>query len=59
MTAFIVLVGICGTSGSELAFGEAFWNPSDLVAQFDNPLIVIIFSLFIILATLTTNVPVT
>ena len=57
MTAFIVLVGICGTSGSELAFGEAFWNPSDLVAQFDNPLIVIIFSLFIILATLTTNVP--
>lgn len=57
MTAFIVLVGICGTSGSELAFGEAFWNPSELVAQFDNPFIVIIFSLFIILATLTTNVP--
>lgn len=57
MTAFIVLVGICGTSGSELAFGEAFWDPSVLVSQFNNPLIVIIFSLFIILATLTTNVP--
>lgn len=56
MTAFIVLVGICGTSGSELAFGEAFWDPSILVSQFDSPVIVIIFSLFIILATLTTNV---
>ena len=56
MTAFIVFVGICGTSGSELAFGEAFWDPSILVSHFDNPFIVIIFSLFIILATLTTNV---
>lgn len=56
MTAFIVLVGICGTSGSELAFGEAFWDPSVLVSHFDSAVIVIIFSLFIILATLTTNV---
>ena len=56
MTAFIVFVGICGTSGSELAFGEAFWDPSILVSHFGNPAVVIIFSLFIILATLTTNV---
>lgn len=56
MTAFIVFVGICGTSGSELAFGEAFWDPSILVSHFDHPAIIIIFSLFIILATLTTNV---
>lgn len=56
MTAFIVFVGICGTSGSELAFGEAFWNPSILVSHFNQPIIIIIFSLFIILATLTTNV---
>lgn len=56
MTAFIVFVGICGTSGSEIAFGEAFWDPSILVSQFSNPLIIIIFSIFIILATLTTNV---
>lgn len=52
MTAFIVFVGICGTSGSELAFGEAFWDPSILVSHFGNPAVVIIFSLFIILATL-------
>lgn len=56
MTAFIVFVGICGTAGSEVAFGEAFWDPSILVAQFTNPIIVIVFSIFIILATLTTNV---
>lgn len=56
MTAFIVFVGICGSAGSEVAFGEAFWDPSILVSQFSNPVIVVIFSLFIILATLTTNV---
>ena len=56
MTAFIVFVGICGTSDSELAFGEAFWDPSILVSHFNQPIIIIIFSLFIILATLTTNV---
>ena len=32
MTAFIVFVGICGTSGSELAFGEAFWGSRILVS---------------------------
>lgn len=56
MTAFIAFVGICGTSGSYIAFGEAIWEPAILVSKFGNPFIVIFFSIFIILATLTTNV---
>ena len=28
MTVFIVFVCICGTAGSEVAFYEAFWDPS-------------------------------
>lgn len=56
MTAFIAFVGICGTSGSYIAFGEAIWEPAILVSKFSNPFIVIFFSIFIILATLTTNV---
>ncbi|MFQ9702662.1 MAG: cytosine permease [Enterocloster clostridioformis] len=56
MTAFIAFVGICGTAGASLAFHEAIWEPAVLVSKFDNPAIVIIFSLFIIMAVLTTNV---
>lgn len=56
MTAFITFVGICGTSGSYIAFGEAIWEPAILVSKFTNPFVVIFFSIFIILATLTTNV---
>lgn len=56
MTAFIAFVGICGTAGASLAFHEAIWEPAVLVSKFNNPAIVIIFSLFIIMAVLTTNV---
>lgn len=56
MTAFISFVGICGTAGASFAFHEAIWEPAVLVGKFNNPIIVIIFSLFIIMAVLTTNV---
>ncbi len=56
MAAYIAFVGICGTSASSIAFGEAIWEPAILVSKFENPLIVLIFSLFIIAAVLTTNV---
>lgn len=56
MVVFIAFVGVAGTAGSVKAFGRAIWNPSELVAQFDSPFIVILFSLFIIAAVLTTNV---
>lgn len=56
MAAYIAFVGICGTAASSIAFGEAIWEPAILVSKFDNPLIVIFFSLFIIMAVLTTNV---
>ncbi len=56
MTAFISFVGICGTAGASLVFHEAIWEPATLVGKFDNPFIVVLFSLFIIMAVLTTNV---
>lgn len=56
MTAFISFVGICGTAGSAIVFGEAIWEPAILVSKFDNPFIVVIFSVFIMAAVLTTNV---
>jgi NCS1 family nucleobase:cation symporter-1 len=56
MTAFIAFVGICGTAGAAIAFNESIWEPAVLVSKFDNPIIVVTFSFFIIMAVLTTNV---
>lgn len=56
MTCFISFVGICGTAGAFLAFGKEIWEPAVLVSQFSNQFIVILFSIFIIMAVLTTNV---
>ena len=53
---FISFVGICGTAGAAIVFQEAIWEPAILVSKFDNPLIVVIFSLFLMVAVLTTNV---
>ncbi|MFD1670665.1 NCS1 family nucleobase:cation symporter-1 [Agrilactobacillus yilanensis] len=55
-TLFIVLVSIFGSVGSQIAFGTAIWEPATLVSKFDNPVVVIIFSLVILMAVLTTNV---
>lgn len=56
MTGYISFVGICGTAGGFLAFGKEIWEPAILVGNFDSVLIRIIFSVFIIMAVLTTNV---
>lgn len=56
MTGYIAFVGICGTAGGYLAFGKEIWEPAVLVGNFPSPIIKIVFSLFIIMATLTTNV---
>ncbi|WP_049690165.1 NCS1 family nucleobase:cation symporter-1 [Anaerococcus jeddahensis] len=56
MTFYISFVGMCGTAGGLLAFGKEIWEPAVLVGNFHSIFIRIIFSIFIILAVLTTNV---
>ena len=56
MTGYIAFVGICGTAGAWLAFGKEIWDPAVLVGNFDSIAIRLIFSIFIIMAILTTNV---
>lgn len=56
MTGYISFVGICGTAGGFLAFGKEIWEPAVLVGYFPSVVVRIIFSLFIIMAVLTTNV---
>jgi nucleobase:cation symporter-1, NCS1 family len=53
-------IGIAVTSATVLLYGEAIWNPIDLLARltrdYDSPLLGILAMLVLLLATLTTNI---
>lgn len=54
MTLFC-FIGIIVTGASVLLFGEAIWNPVDLVARMGSPTLVVIAMLALLIATLSTN----
>ena len=54
MTLFC-FIGIIVTGASVIIFGEAIWNPVDLVAKMGSPTIVVISMLALLIATLSTN----
>jgi len=54
MTLFC-FIGIIVTGASVLLYGEAIWNPVDLVAKMGSPTIVVISMLALLIATLSTN----
>ncbi len=49
-------IGIAVTSATVIIFGEAIWDPVTLLSKFDNPVVVIISLISLIIATLTTNI---
>ncbi len=53
-------IGVAVTSATVLLYGEAIWNPIDLVArltrEYDSPLLGIVALLVLIVATLSTNI---
>jgi NCS1 family nucleobase:cation symporter-1 len=49
-------IGIAVTSATVLIFGEAIWDPVQLLARFDAPVTVILSLISITIATLTTNI---
>jgi len=53
---FYAFVGVCGTLGAIVAFGEPIWDPSVLMARFNSPVLSIIGGFAIFLATITTNI---
>ena len=52
---FYAFIGVAVTSASVVIFGEAIWDPVDLLSRFDNPVVVSVSMLALALATLTTN----
>lgn len=49
-------IGIAVTSATILIFGEAIWDPVQLLGRFTHPLIVLVSMLGLSLATLSTNI---
>ncbi len=54
MTLFC-FIGIIVTGATVILYGEAIWNPVDLVAKMGSPTIVIISMIALLIATLSTN----
>jgi NCS1 family nucleobase:cation symporter-1 len=52
---FYAFVGVAVTSASVVIFGEAIWNPVDLLARFDAFGLILVSMFALALATLTTN----
>ncbi len=49
-------VGIVATSASVVVFGEAIWDPVQLIAKFDSPVLSAVALLALAVATLSTNI---
>jgi len=49
-------IGIAVTSATVIIYGEAIWDPVNVLSRFKNPIVVIISLVSLIIATLTTNI---
>src|SRR5262249_7655816 len=49
-------IGVAMTSATVIIYGAPVWDPVQLLAKFENPLVLIIAMLALILATLATNI---
>jgi nucleobase:cation symporter-1, NCS1 family len=52
---FYAFVGVAVTSATIVIYGEAIWNPVDVLARFDNTALILVSMFALALATLTTN----
>src|SRR5713101_6851250 len=49
-------IGVAVTSATVVVFGEAIWDPVALLSKFNNPLIILLSMISLIVATITTNI---
>ena len=54
--ALFAFIGVAVTSATVVVFGEAIWDPVQLVSRFGNPILVAIAMVALAVATLSTNV---
>jgi nucleobase:cation symporter-1, NCS1 family len=53
--SFIAIVAILTTSGAVSLYGQAIWDPAQLAAHFDSPVLVIVALVALVLATVSAN----
>src|SRR5271165_4615107 len=53
---FYSFIGIAVTSATLIIFGQALWNPVDVLSRLSNPLAVVIAMIALLMATLNVNV---
>jgi NCS1 family nucleobase:cation symporter-1 len=54
--ALFAFIGVAVTSATVIVFGEAIWDPVQLLSRFDRPLLIALALFAVAVATLTTNV---
>jgi NCS1 family nucleobase:cation symporter-1 len=54
--ALYAFIGVAVTSATVIVFGEAIWDPVQLLSRFQNPLLIAVALFAVAVATLTTNV---
>ncbi|MEO8168229.1 MAG: NCS1 family nucleobase:cation symporter-1 [bacterium] len=54
--ALYSFIGVAVTSATVLIFGEAIWDPIVLLSKFENPIVILLALLSLVVATLTTNI---
>jgi len=53
--ALYSFIGVAVTSATVVIFGEAIWDPVVLLSKFENPIIILLSLISLLVATLTTN----
>ena len=54
--ALYSFIGVAVTSATVVIFGEAIWDPVVLLSKFENPVVILLALLSLLVATLTTNI---
>ncbi|MGH2567351.1 MAG: cytosine permease, partial [Bacteroidota bacterium] len=54
--ALFSFIGVAVTSATVIVFGEAIWDPVVLLSKFENPVIIFLSLVSLVVATLTTNI---
>ncbi|MEU0467871.1 NCS1 family nucleobase:cation symporter-1 [Amycolatopsis sp. NPDC006131] len=52
---FIAIVAILTTSGGQVLYGEAIWDPAQLADRFSSPALVVVALIALVLATISAN----
>lgn len=54
--ALFAFIGVAVTSATVAIFGEAIWDPVVLLSKFENPIVILLALVSLLVATLTTNI---